>query len=260
MNLVGYRVSPNMGAWDTGNRTDALTTQSDPSGFLVAFDTTQITSKDNRCNPQPGDPCHPLASQGHAPAIAFSESGTGWWREGINTLRESQIAKPEAGVVLSIRTAQTSSNGHGFDVERSYTLDSGHGQAIAFTKRTRQDGRNLETSAEVAYALTNPASGGNPKSSRILAPCLTQNYGKQPDNSDTGEGPMLIQEGMMVRRFTPRECERLMGLPDDYSLIPYRGKPAKDAPRYRAIGNSFAVPVVRWIAQRIQQVEELITA
>jgi len=59
----------------------------------------------------------------------------------------------------------------------------------------------------------------------------------------------------VVRRLTPRECERLQGMPDDYTLIPYRGKPAADGPRYRVIGNSMAVPVMRWIGERIQLVE-----
>jgi DNA (cytosine-5)-methyltransferase 1 len=63
--------------------------------------------------------------------------------------------------------------------------------------------------------------------------------------------------GMSVRRLTPRECERLQGLPDDYTLIPYRGKPAADGPRYRAIGNSMAVPVMRWIGERIQAFEDV---
>lgn len=58
-----------------------------------------------------------------------------------------------------------------------------------------------------------------------------------------------------VRRLTPRECERLQGFPDDYTLIQYRGKPAKDSPRYKALGNSMAVPTMRWIAQRIEMVE-----
>jgi DNA (cytosine-5)-methyltransferase 1 len=61
---------------------------------------------------------------------------------------------------------------------------------------------------------------------------------------------------MAVRRLTPRECERLQGLPDDYTAIPYRGKPAADGPRYKALGNSMAVPVMRWIGERIQEVEE----
>lgn len=55
-----------------------------------------------------------------------------------------------------------------------------------------------------------------------------------------------------VRRLTPRECERLQGFPDDYTLIAYRGNPASDAPRYKALGNSMAVPVMRWIGSRIQ--------
>jgi site-specific DNA-cytosine methylase len=58
-----------------------------------------------------------------------------------------------------------------------------------------------------------------------------------------------------VRRLTPRECERLMGFPDDYTLVPYRGKPAADGPRYKALGNSMAVPVMRWIGERIAKVE-----
>ena len=63
-----------------------------------------------------------------------------------------------------------------------------------------------------------------------------------------------------VRRLTPRECERLQGFPDDYTAIPWRGKPAAecpDGPRYKALGNSMAVPVMRWIGQRIQMVEAL---
>lgn len=72
--------------------------------------------------------------------------------------------------------------------------------------------------------------------------------------STGGSGmPAVALESAAVRRLTPRECERLQGFPDDYTLIPMRGKPAADGPRYRALGNSFAVPVVRWIGQRIQQ-------
>ena len=61
-----------------------------------------------------------------------------------------------------------------------------------------------------------------------------------------------------VRRLTPRECERLQGFPDDFTRIPYRGKPADkcpDGPRYKAIGNSWAVNCADWIAERIEQVD-----
>ena len=60
-----------------------------------------------------------------------------------------------------------------------------------------------------------------------------------------------------VRRLTPRECERLQGFPDDYTLVPHRNKPAADGPRYKALGNSMAVPCMRWIGERIQMVNTL---
>jgi DNA (cytosine-5)-methyltransferase 1 len=64
--------------------------------------------------------------------------------------------------------------------------------------------------------------------------------------------------GMQVRRLTPRECERLQGFPDDYTAIPWRGKPASECPdglRYKALGNSMAVPVMRYLGERIAAVE-----
>jgi DNA (cytosine-5)-methyltransferase 1 len=68
------------------------------------------------------------------------------------------------------------------------------------------------------------------------------------DGSHQGLG--VVMPGS-VRRLTPRECERLQGFPDDYTLVTHRGKPAADGPRYRALGNSMAVPVMRWIGERI---------
>ena len=66
---------------------------------------------------------------------------------------------------------------------------------------------------------------------------------------------------MTVRRLTPIECERLQGFPDNYTRIPWRGKPAEECPdgnRYRAIGNSMAVPVMAWIGERIKKVAALL--
>ncbi len=102
--------------------------------------------------------------------------------------------------------------------------------AIAFTERGRDQGRTFEYQEEVAYCLTNPGSCGRTHSRQVMTP------------------------QMAVRRLTPRECERLQGFRDDYTLIPYRGKPAADGPRYKAIGNSMAVPVMRWIGRRIMEV------
>ncbi len=58
------------------------------------------------------------------------------------------------------------------------------------------------------------------------------------------------------RRLTPRECERLQGFPDDWTLVPFRGRPAADGPRYVALGNSMAVPVMAWIGARIAAMED----
>lgn len=74
-----------------------------------------------------------------------------------------------------------------------------------------------------------------------------------------GSAPSIAQGRMVVRRLTPMECERLQGFQDDWTKVPYRGKPAEecpDGPRYKAIGNSFAVPVVRWIGERIAMADK----
>ena len=67
-------------------------------------------------------------------------------------------------------------------------------------------------------------------------------------------------DSYVVRRLTPRECERLQGFPDDWTKIPYKGKPAEDCPdgpRYKAIGNSMAVPVMMWIGRRLEAFDVL---
>lgn len=83
-----------------------------------------------------------------------------------------------------------------------------------------------------------------------------------------GDGAMVVSEigdkpagvnPMLVRRLTPLECERLQGFPDGHTLIAWKGKPAEecpDGPRYKAIGNSMAVPVMRWIGKRIAAVDK----
>jgi DNA (cytosine-5)-methyltransferase 1 len=81
-------------------------------------------------------------------------------------------------------------------------------------------------------------------------------YGDLSGPLDTDGHTIGVQSGYAVRRLTPRECEKLQGFLPDYTLIPYRGKPAADGPRYKALGNSMAVPVIRWIGERIQLLEQ----
>lgn len=70
-----------------------------------------------------------------------------------------------------------------------------------------------------------------------------------------GQGYVGVRQGWAVRRLTPLECERLQGFPDGYTAVPYRGKPAADGPRYKALGNSMAVNCMRWLGRRIEMVE-----
>ena len=78
----------------------------------------------------------------------------------------------------------------------------------------------------------------------------------EPSAYDMTHACDVIPAVPQVRRLTPIECERLQGFPDNWTQIPYRGKAKEncpDAPRYKAIGNSWAVPVVRWIGRRIKE-------
>jgi len=82
----------------------------------------------------------------------------------------------------------------------------------------------------------------------------------QTMSSLVAKGPHAVQHTMAIRRLTPVECEKLQGFPPNWTKIPYRNKPADqcpDGPRYKACGNSMAVPVMRWIGQRIEYVESL---
>ena len=90
--------------------------------------------------------------------------------------------------------------------------------------------------------------------------CARDYKGARPE-ADQG-APVIAfgAQAKAVRRLTPTECERLQGFPDNYTQIPYRNKPAEscpDGPRYKAMGNSMAVPVMRWIGERINMVENL---
>jgi DNA (cytosine-5)-methyltransferase 1 len=78
------------------------------------------------------------------------------------------------------------------------------------------------------------------------------------DASEDGTGRgggAVVQASLQVRRLTPIECEKLQGFPPGWTAIPYRGKPASDGPRYKALGNSMAIPVVSWIGRQIEIAE-----
>ncbi len=93
------------------------------------------------------------------------------------------------------------------------------------------------------------ASGHLIPSHRVAMPLRA----KGNDCHDESHQTYVAHFQVGIRRLTPAECSALQGLPRDYTAIPYRGKSAADGPRYRAIGNSMAVPVIRWIGERIEE-------
>jgi DNA (cytosine-5)-methyltransferase 1 len=142
-------------------------------------------------------------------------------------------------------------------VGRQYS-DMGDGSANVVAHALRADGFDAsEDGTGRGTPLVGVTIHGTGKTARVAsytdtAGALRARTPGGQENSST----MAIQAGMAVRRLTPRECERLQGFPDDYTAIPYRGKPAADGPRYKALGNSMAVPVMRWIGQRIEATHE----
>jgi DNA (cytosine-5)-methyltransferase 1 len=83
-------------------------------------------------------------------------------------------------------------------------------------------------------------------------------YGDKTGPIDTDGSSIGVQHGMSVRRLTPTECERLQGFPDGWTQVAWKGKAASecpDGPRYKALGNSMACNVMRWIGTRIAMVD-----
>ena len=134
------------------------------------------------------------------------------------------------------------------------TLDEGQTPVVGFNARQDPDSWEdrtgpLDTDGStqaVAVALRGREGGATAELGDEVQNCLRASQGG-------GDKPHVLA-AMQVRRLTPVECERLQGFPDNYTAIPWRGKSeSPDGPRYKALGNSWAVPVVRWIGERINR-------
>lgn len=141
------------------------------------------------------------------------------------------------------------------------TISTSHTPAIAFPA-------NLSSTQYASTENLSPSLGAeNPTGvayTTKLHNTQSNNAGKVFEERstclDANSPPPALLTAMQVRRLTPEECEALQGFQRSYTAIPYRGKPAADGPRYKALGNSWAVPNVRWIGQRIAAVQALIDA
>ena len=168
-NIIG-REPENGGNGLGAEPTETMYTLTSADRHAVAFDTTQITSPQNGSNPQPGDPCHPLAAGAHPPAVAQPAT--------------------------------------------AFKVRSGSGDG----------GKGYMGKEETAYTVK-------------------------------GVDDQRLFTDMQVRRLTPVECERLQGFPDNYTDIRPNDKDTPDGPRYKALGNSMAVPVMRFIGEQIERLK-----
>ena len=194
------------------------------------------------------------------PVIAFTAQGCGAdaAQERAPTLRAGghRHSHANAGVVPAIAFAQNSRG--------ELRLESGHGQiagalstgggkpgqglpmVLSVALRGRAGGLVAELGDGVSAALRTSVGGAD--KGHVLVPGCEAHF--LYDLSDPEAGGWSRWQ---VRRLMPVECERLQGMPDDWTQVPYRGKPAADAPRYKAIGNSMAVPCMSWLGQRLLQ-------
>lgn len=158
--------------------------------------------------------------------------------------------EPETFVAASFDETQVTSPGNrsSCDPSTAALTKSGRPPAIAFNAR-----QDLVPSVSTCGALDTDGTS--------QAVCVTgdvthalRSVGADASEDGTGRGTPITAAQTRVRRLTPRECERLQGFPDDATAI----TGAKDTPRYAALGNSMAVPVMRWIGQRIELVDTIL--
>lgn len=195
------------GALVQTEKSATLSTLQDQTLFVadaLPFDTTQLTSPQNGSNPQWGDPCHPLAASAHTPAA-------------VTELSRKVFCI--AGNVID-RSDTAGANGTGVKEDVSYTLNTVDRPAVVYDARGNGDGK--------------------------VVPTMTGDHNGRISDYSTVVVEKVVK--WIVRRLTPTECERLQGYPDDWTALgewaDSKGKLHKDAdsPRYKALGNSIALP------------------
>jgi DNA (cytosine-5)-methyltransferase 1 len=194
-----------------------------------------------------------------ADADASTGCGIGEAGEAMFTISKAHshaVAQPIA--IQDIRPVEKLQNGKGWnDDGTAYTVDThatqGVAQPIAFSGQMS----NPQTDVDMTQTLgaKNPmAVATHDVAGTMLSRNTSGGFSNSIDHAAAGY--MAIQ-AMAVRRLTPVECERLQGFPDRYTDIQPKGKPTPDGPRYKALGNSMAVPVMAWIGKRIQEVDAI---
>ncbi|WP_431642821.1 Dam family site-specific DNA-(adenine-N6)-methyltransferase [Enterobacter mori] len=257
---------------DSVRRDSAPRRESQPEIARNAGERTKVGSHwDNPATPHPTlNQSNNIGGIGASNQELFSQRGSGLVSDSYSDVSRTLLAKENDSTAEDLETYVV----HGTqdpDINRelAHTLGRNNGQenaCIAFSYK--------DNGADVTSDLSPTIRAGNHDKSHANscqppAICIQhasigrhdaagpQGKGYQEDvafTQDSRSSADVVQYGMQVRRLTPIECERLQGFPDNHTLIGWRGKDADecpDGPRYKAIGNSMAVPVMRWIGERI---------
>lgn len=218
---IGYQegLSPTLNAECGGNKPAVV------APAAMAFDTTQITSKENGSQPEFGKPCHTLNANGHVPCVALDMT------HACDVIRE-------CGEQVPALQARMGTGGN--QVPLTYGI--GNGQANEASIMAEEVSQTLNTMHDAQAVMCEDVA----HALRAKAACAYR------ENAET-----YPVQHMVVRRLTPMECERLQGFPDHWTDIGEwtdgkgkRHKPS-DSPRYKALGNSIALPFWGWMLRRM---------
>jgi DNA-cytosine methyltransferase len=281
--------------WDGKDKTGTLTTRSmqqfmpDKDNFMAVvepqdeskiFDSWGLNKNPKNVSPTlrssvtytSGDP---IVTE---PEI-FSETNPTGKTDVSPTLNARQVGSTGEPILTEKTTLHDVDSGKESDVAR--TLVGDHQSRIADTSSVAVEqtvhsfdstfGANSNVFEDVSPTLkvgTNSGAGSPPAISQETIGfdwknAAQTNFDEKNSGAPvTAEGGLAVkQTSMAVRRLTPVECERLQGFPDNYTQIAWKGKAPEDCPdgpRYKALGNSMAVPVMRWIGEGIQMVDDLV--
>lgn len=218
---IGYQeeLSPTLNAECGGNKPAVV------APAVMAFDTTQITSKENGSQPEFGKPCHTLNANAHVPCVALDMT------HACDVIRECGEQAP---------ALQARMGTGGNQVPLTYGI--GNGQAHEGAAMTEEVSQTLNTMHDVQAVMCEDVA----HTLRAKANCAYR--------EDAETYPV---QNMVVRRLTPLECERLQGFPDgwtdigDYTDSTGKKRKTSDSARYKALGNSIALPFWRWMFGRM---------
>jgi DNA (cytosine-5)-methyltransferase 1 len=233
---------------------------------------------------KPGDPC-PTLTKGDKHAVLYENHPNDSRVTGPHDVAPSCVSRygtgggnvPLVQEAIPFDTTQITSKANYSKPKAGdpcHPIAAGaHPPAIAFTTE-----QTPKFNKDQALTLTkqSPTGGGQPQCVAVahpqaiaFEPGIATREGSESRfvkelsptlRKEMGDNQVAVSDNRMaVRRLTPRECERLQGFDDDHTMIPWRNKPADqcpDGPRYKALGNSMAVPCMAWIGKRIDAVEK----